>query len=168
MDVIESNYTLGDMYAVTLQTWRRPAARILILIGALVVIFLAIPVLFDGVSLQESIDWFPWLFYAGLTAFLLLFVFGACPLIAYYRSKCQEELGPNRFEFLDEGLRVQGPKAQSLVYWSAVKRVTATKNRLFIFIGPALAFIVPSRAFRDQAAFEAAFAEAKARSTTAN
>src|SRR5215213_5944016 len=117
MDSIEVNYTLGDMYSVTMQSWRRLLFRIVVLIGILVAVFIALPMVLDRVSFRESVSWFPWNFYLGLTAFLVFFLFGVCPLIAYFRSKRNGDLGPNRLKFSDEGVRIESPKGESLVYW---------------------------------------------------
>jgi hypothetical protein len=134
----------------------------LILFGVLIAAFIALPMITDGLSLRESAYPFPWDFYLGLILFLLLFIFGACPLISYFRLKRQGYLGPNHIGLSNDGARLDGPKGQSLVYWSAVKRLVQTKSRLFLFIGPSNAIVVPKRAFADQGGFEAAIGEAKA------
>jgi len=161
MAPIKVSYTLGDIYAVTTQSWRRLALRILILIGVLVAVFVVLPIVLDGLTFRESVRSFPWNFYFGLTAFLLLFLFGASPLIGFFRAKRQNLLGPHQLTLSNEGVRVESPKGQSLVYWSAIQRTTATRSRLFLFIGPMSALIFPRRAFRDQTSFEAAIGEAK-------
>lgn len=149
------------MYAVTIQSWRRLVLRIVIPFGVLTAIFVVWPILFDGLNFHESVRWFPWSFYLGLIAFLLAFLFVACPLIGYFRAKRQGVLGPNHFGLSPEGIRVESPKGQSLVYWSAVKRMAATKSRFFLFFGPVNALVLPRRAFESQAGFEAAQTEAR-------
>ena len=167
MDAVEVSYSLGDMYAVTFQSWRRLALKILILFGVLIAAFIALPIIMDGESLRETVCWFPWGFYLGLVAFLLLFLFGACPLISYFRLKRQGLLGPNQFEFSNDGVRLETRKGESLIYWSAVTRFVTTKNRLFLFIGPANALVLPRRAFGDQGSFNAVIANAKAQWSSA-
>lgn len=90
--------------------------------------------------------------YAGL--FYFVFLIGLCPLFSYFRTRRQGLLGPNRFSFNDGGVRVESPKADSLVFWPTFKRVVFTKQRLFLFVTPASAFILPRRAFDNQAEFE--------------
>jgi hypothetical protein len=168
VEQVEVTYTLGDMYAVTFQSWRRIVLKILILFGALIAAFIALPMITNGLTFRESAYWFPWDFYLGLVLFLLLFIFGACPPISYFRSKRQGFLGPNHIGLSSDGARLEGPKGQSLVYWSAVKHLVETKSRLFLFIGPSNAIVIPKRAFADQAGFEAAIGEAKAHLNASN
>jgi hypothetical protein len=96
-----------------------------------------------------------------LTVLLLLFVFGVCPLIGFFRAKRQGLLGPVQLTLSNEGVRVESRKGQSLVYWSAIPRTIATKSRLFLFIGSVTALVLPRRAFGDQKSFETAMSAAK-------
>jgi hypothetical protein len=168
MGQVEVYYTIGDMYAVTFQSWRRLILKIVILFGILIAVLIAISMFLDGASLNESVSWFPWDFYLGLVIILLLFIFCVCPLIAYLRTRRQGALGPNYFGWSDEGVRFENRKAKSLVYWSAVKRVVATKRRVFLFFGPANALVLPRRAFDDRESFDAAAREANAFWNAAN
>jgi hypothetical protein len=161
MDSIEVSYTLADIYAVTIQSWRRVALKILLPIGVLAAVFVAIPIALDGLTFRESVRSFPWDFYLGLTVLLLLFVFGVCPLIGFFRAKRQGLLGPVQLTLSNEGVRVESRKGQSLVYWSAIPRTIATKSRLFLFIGSVTALVLPRRAFGDQKSFETAMSAAK-------
>ena len=162
MEKIEVTYTKGDLYAVTFQSWRRILLKIFILFGVLIAAFIALPMITDDLSLRESAYWFPWDFYLGLIVFLLLLIFGACPLISFFRLKRQGFLGPNHIGLSKEGARLEGPKGESLIYWSAVKPLVETKSRLFLFVGPSNAIVLPRRAFVDQAGLSAAVGEAKA------
>lgn len=160
--MVEVSYTVGDLYAVTFQSWRRLIGRVLVLFGILIAIFIAVPIILDGLSFLESVRWFPWDFYLGLIGFLLLFLFGVCPLINYFRLKRQGVLGPNYFEFADDGVRLESPKGKLLVYWNAVTRFVTSQTRFLLFIGPANALVVPRRAFESQAGYEASISDAKA------
>lgn len=162
MAPVEVTYTLADIYAVTLHSWRTYAFRILILFGILMVIFIVL-LLLDGATIRESLSWFPFGLYLGLAAFLLAFLMGVAPLISYFRSKRQGTLGPNHIIATDEGVRIDGPKGQSLVYWSAFQRIVIAGNRLLLFIGPVQAFVFPKRVFPDEASFAACVKEAEAR-----
>jgi hypothetical protein len=155
METVEVTHTPGDIYAVTFQSWRRLVLRVVILFGILIAIFISLPIIIDGQSLRESVRWFPWDIYLGLIAFLLLFLFGAGPLIAYFRAKRQGALGPNVLALSDDGVRFEGPKGESLIYWHAFTRFVATRSRFLLFIGPANALVLPKRAFADQMSFEA-------------
>ena len=163
MESIEVTYTLGDWFAATLQSWRNYLFRVVLFVGVLAAVLITLPVVLDGASLQDVANWIPWelFLWAGLA--LLAFYMGVCPLISYFAAKRKGGLGPQRFALSDAGVRVEGPKGESLIYWSTLKRVTTSRDRLFLFIGPALAFVLPTRIFTDRVAFEAVVEEAKAR-----
>src|SRR5436190_4950483 len=154
MSAVEATYTVGDLYSVTIRSWRHILLRILISMGIMGLVFLAIPIVVDGATLRQSASWFPLELVLGLSAFLLLFIVGICPSIFYIRMRRQGLLGPNRTSFSDEGVKVESTKAQSLVFWPAFNRIAVTKARLFMFTTPASAIILPKRAFQGEAEFE--------------
>lgn len=151
---VEVNYTLGDLYAVAFHSWLSLLIRILLLPG-LVLVLLAILTVFGGTSLIDSVLGFPWEFILGLMGLIILIRMAVAPLANYFDGRRARNLGPIRFELRGEGIRVEARDGQTLVYWSAVKRVKATKSRLFLFTGQALAFVVPMRAFSNRGEFEA-------------
>jgi hypothetical protein len=150
---IRVHYAVSDIYAVTFRSWRRILLRISILFGILIALFIALPVA-DGSTFWESVSWFPWRMYLGLVAFLLGFLFGICPLISYIHAKRQGTVGPHFIGLSKEGLRLKSPQGESLVYWSGVKRIVASRSRLFAFISPSSAIILPRRAYDSQASFQ--------------
>jgi hypothetical protein len=154
-EAVETFYTAADMYAIAAQLWRRLAIRVIVLALIFFAVVVALPVVLDGVSFTRSVAWLPWRFGAGLTALMLVYYLGICPLIGYLRLRRQRGgLGPHRFKLLEEGIGVEGSRGQSLVYWRGLKRVAATKHRIFLFLSPATALILPRRAFESDAQFD--------------
>lgn len=156
-------YAIGDIYAVTFQSWKRIVFKILslfaILVGALIGLFS----LMDGSSVVEQVQSFPWKFYSGLIASLLLFVFLVAPAISYLRARRRGLLGPHQISVLDDGIKVESPQGESLLYWSAITRLVATSKRLFLFVSPVNALIVPRRAFANQDDFDDSIVQARHR-----
>lgn len=64
-------------------------------------------------------------------------------------------LEPQWFEAVAEGFEARSDRGHSLVRWSAVRRLEVEGTRLFVFVSPDSAYIVPSRAFAADADFEA-------------
>ncbi|MCB1592117.1 MAG: YcxB family protein [Alphaproteobacteria bacterium] len=58
------------------------------------------------------------------------------------------------FRLLSDCIQELTSRSETLYKWSAVKGVDQDRNHIFIFLGPSLAYIVPKRAFADEAAFE--------------
>src|SRR5215212_2803208 len=148
------------MFAVTAQAWRRTVLVVAIIVAMMAIVVAGLPVVLDGVSVQDSLAWVPWQICLWVGVVLLLFYFAACPLIGYARLKRQGLLGLHRFTLLDDGVRVESPRGETLAYWQGLKRVTATPSRLFLFVGPTMAFVLPRRAFHDPAEFDVAVADA--------
>ncbi len=157
---IDVNYTLGDLYAVTLQSWRSHLVRLLPL-PAIVLIILIVLAAVGGSSVAESVLEFPWEFILGLVALILVLRAGVVPFANYLDGRRNRDLGPIRFELSGEGIRIEARDGKSILYWSAVRRVKATKNRLFLFTGPALAYILPRRAFSEDTDFAQAVEQAR-------
>jgi len=63
----------------------------------------------------------------------------------------------------DAGLRDSGSQGDSVTPWKAIREVTRSEDRLFIFTGPAEAHIVPRRAFGSAAEMEAFAKEVEGR-----
>lgn len=158
-NTVEVTYTLGDLYAVTLQSWRTHLFVILLLPVIVLAILMLLAVI-GGSSIVDSIFEFPWEFIFGLVGLLLLARVGLSPLISYIDARRARNLGPIRFELSGDGIRIEAQDGQSLLYWSAVKRVAATRRRLFLFTG-STALILPRRVLRDQAQFEATIYQAR-------
>lgn len=154
MESVETTYRLSDLYAVNFRAWRS-YIRALLILEAFFVGLILIPLLLDGWSLGEALrtaDW--WLpLLVGAIVLFLWFVF--CPLIGFWRTKRMDALGPNRYSFESNIIRVETPRIESLVKWSAVKRIVVSRDRLFLFIRPGVAFIIPRRAFNSDEGFQA-------------
>jgi hypothetical protein len=69
--------------------------------------------------------------------------------------------GPRRIEISPAGLRETGGIADTLTPWSSIRDVAATPAAAYFFILKNAAQIVPSHAFRDQAAFDGFVAAAQ-------
>src|SRR6476469_9900456 len=127
LESVETTYRLSDLYAVNFRAWRS-YIRALLILEAFFVGLILIPLLLDGWSLGEALrtaDW--WLpLLVGAIVLFLWFVF--CPLIGFWRTKRMDALGPNRYSFESNIIRVETPRIESLVKWSAVKRIVVSRD----------------------------------------
>jgi hypothetical protein len=78
---------------------------------------------------------------------IVAFWFGLCPFLAYLRVKRAGAGGPNTFALTDQGIRLQTPRSESVVYWNAVRRTVSNSQRLYLFFSSPGAIIVPRRSF---------------------
>jgi len=162
MGSVEVNYELSDLYAVNFRAWRTYLKIVAVLETIFIALILVLP-LIDGATLLQAIEQADWWFALGMGLILLIFYAGFCPLIGYFRSKRQKVLGPNYFSFDGEGVSVENAKAKSVVFWSGITRVLRSDTRLFLFIRPGVAFIIPRRALPSFEAFSMLAEEADAR-----
>lgn len=146
MESIETTYRLSDMFAVTMRAWRT-YLRAFILLEIFFVGMIVVPGLIEGWGTAAVLRYADWVFPICAGLFLILAWFGLCPLLAYWRTKRQRALGPNRFRLESDGIRVEAPRAESLIYWPSVKRVIASRQRLFLFVTNSSALIIPRRSF---------------------
>lgn len=149
---IEVAYTLGDLYALNLQMWRYWAILIAVLVAFIVCIQVLFSVL-DGLNIFQafmSIDWqFPSILVVVLAAWILTTTF-----VGYWWSRWRRKFVLTRFTVADDGISVKNSKAESLLFWSALKKVRSTRKRLFLFISSNHALILPRRCFSDEAEFD--------------
>ena len=162
MESVEVNYSLSDLYAVNFRAWRTYLKITLILEAIFIAIVLA-PLLIDGATFLQAIEWADWRFPLGMAVFLVVFYVGICPLIGYFRSKRQKMLGPNYFSFGEEGVSVENPKSKSVVFWSGIKNVVKSDRRLFLYLRPGVALIIPKRALPSVESFDTLADEASSR-----
>lgn len=154
LGVIEVTYSIGDLFAINLRAWRIYLRWLVISELVFIGIIIVFPRDYSPTWLDALRDvdwWFP----LGFGVILLAFWFGVCPLIGYLRSKRRRVLGPNGFSLSVRGVDVRTPDTESLVYWSGIKRVLRTKQRLYLFMTPASALIMPRRAFATNESFDA-------------
>jgi hypothetical protein len=163
MGPVTMTYTLGDMFAVTAQSWRTLLAIILVGEAAIFAFVILLSIVNDGMTFAQAAYWFPWRVLAWVAlVWVVTFVF-VSPLARFARAKFQRGLGPVNLWLQSEGLQIEAPNAQSLVYWSGFKRLVATPRRLYLFVRTRAAVIVPRRAFGNDAEFEAFAAAAEER-----
>jgi hypothetical protein len=151
---ITVTYGMGDLFAINFRAWRVYLRAFIIIEIFLVGVILIFPLL-DGLSLSASLRIADWWLPPTIGVPLVGFWFGICPLIGYFRSKRRGVLGPIRFSFSARGIDFVTPKAESLVYWSAVRRILRTERRLYLFLTASSAFILPRRAFATDHEFKA-------------
>jgi hypothetical protein len=117
----------------------------------------------EGWTLAEAIRGIDWLVLLIGGLILVAVMFTLCPLAIFWRLKRRGFLGPNRLELADNGVKTAGPAAESLVYWSAIQKITQTGRHLFMFIAPGSALMVPRRAFASDGDFRAFVSAAEQR-----
>jgi len=154
LESIAMNYRLSDMFAVNFRAWRS-YLRALVIVELIFVAVILVPLLLDGRSFRDVVRFADWWFPLLMSLVMLVLWFGLCPFISYWRTKRLGALGPNRFWFEEKGIKVQTPRIDSLVYWSALKRISVSKERLFLFVTPGAALIIPRRAVPSDHEFEA-------------
>ena len=154
---IEVTYRLTDLFAINFRAWRSYLKQLVV--GEL--IFVGIIVTISLVSrrgLLAGLHGVHWRFLAMLGSalgfFLIAYWFAACPLIGYLQRKRRGMLGPIRFSLRARGVEAVGPNSESLSYWSGIKKVVQTKRRLYLFLTPASALIMPRRAFATDDEFQ--------------
>ena len=92
-----------------------------------------------------------------LIAFLLLNRFGAY-LGAWTMGRLARRSGTLREQVLtvaDDCFRAESSRGKTEIRWTAVPKIRRTEARLFVYLTPYQAFIVPVRAFGSAAEFEA-------------
>jgi hypothetical protein len=62
-------------------------------------------------------------------------------------------LAERHFVFGTAGIQTRSEFGESALKWSAIERIEETPARLFLWLGPANAIIVPARAFSTEAGF---------------
>ena len=166
MGEVVVTYRLADIYGAMLHGWRR-LARLLIVVELLWIVLIVGINLADDATFYEAIRWIDWklLLIGGLV--LIAFWFGLCPLLGYWRIKGAGVLGPSRFSLVDRGIRIESPKAESVVYWSGIRRTIQTSSRFYLFLVTTGAIIIPRRAFDSDAAYRAWIDEAMRRQAEA-
>jgi hypothetical protein len=135
----------------------------IIIIGevALVAVVVGLAVIVGGESIVDAIRWTPWEILAIIAAVWIVAFCVVSPLIGYLLMWRQRALGPHLLSLRVEGVRVESPSGQTLIYWSSFRRIVATRQRLYLFLKLRSALIVPRRCFQESAGFEAFVAAAK-------
>ena len=162
MESVEVNYELSDLYAVNFRAWPTYLKIVAILEAIFIALILGLPLL-DGATVLQAIESADWWFALGMGLILLIFYAVFCPLIGYVRSKHQKVLGPNYFSFSDDGVSVENAKSKSVVFWSGIAKVVTSNRRLYLFLRPGVALIIPKRASPDIEAFNRLAREAENR-----
>ncbi len=158
---VEVTYRLADLFAVAIQSWRRILLIIILGEAVLFAVMVGLAVIIDGESLKEAVHWIPWKMLA-LVALVWIATFAVLsPVLGYARMRRQGSLGPHFYWLCDQGVRAETPSGRTLVYWSAFRRVFATKYRLYLFLRSRGALIMPRRAFDSEENFEAFAAAAR-------
>ena len=143
---IEVTYRMSDLFAVSFRNWRVYLRSLLILEMTIVVVIVGIALL-DGASFRAAVGWLELEVLAVLgLAVLVLWVVILAP-ISYVVARMRGTLGPHCFYFGNDGVTVAGAKANSTHYWSGLRRVIRSNDRLYLYISAGLAFILPKRAF---------------------
>jgi hypothetical protein len=70
-----------------------------------------------------------------------------------YSQGKNDVVGPQKYSISSEGVRDTNELSEGIVKWEAVENVVQTGNHLFITIRPNKSFIIPKRAFSDDASF---------------
>jgi hypothetical protein len=63
------------------------------------------------------------------------------------------DIGLHKISFSPEGLHDTTEFEENSAKWQAVQEIIQTDRRLFIMVGPNAAYIIPQRAFNDEATF---------------
>ena len=150
---IEVTYSAADIVALNLLVW--PFWLSLVAIFAVILVIL--PLIFgviDGIPARDfvrSIDW-------SFTAWLLLILIGwviAVTVFTYWVRRRRGLHGPMRFRLTDEGVAVRNRRMDLVVFWPAIRSITISESRLFLFLTRRTALIVPQKAFDNDADFRA-------------
>ena len=150
---VEVSYTIADHYAVVVSAGHRYLVRILVPLGILGAIFVALGVALSGETMGEALASFPWELWGWLAGALGILNFGIVPLIAWFSLNRRQGGQPLTIAIQQDGVSVTSKNGAGLVYWSAIKRISATESRLLLFVGMASAIIVPARALPDNRTF---------------
>jgi hypothetical protein len=153
-------YTLPDIYAGLLHAWRR-FLRMLIVVELFWIVLIIGVALLNGATVVESLSNLPWKLLVIGGVLLVVFWFGICPLIGYFRMRRSGVIGPNQVTVTDRGIKLVTPRAESLVYWSGIRRTVLTSERFYLFLVTAGAIIVPRRSFGDVSDFSSFAAAAR-------
>jgi hypothetical protein len=159
VEVVEADVTADDVAAFFRWIGQREHGRRRILVLVAAMLFLPVLVLggffFDtGVSRMVFYDVLrPLLvvFYAVLIVYLLV-IWSMPRLAAKQLEKQPGAIGRRRYEAGDDAFRSQNEVIDVQVRWSGVTGVEETPEHIFVLTGPHAAFVVPRRAFADDAA----------------
>jgi len=107
-------------------------------------------------------------FYVAIPMMLIvLAIAGIAPIIQLRARKKQGWDIPMLVRLSDDGISVDHPKGGQRMIWNALRKVRATRDRLFLFTTPACAFIIPKRCFESEAEFQRWIAYSEQRWTEA-
>ncbi|MEO7411644.1 MAG: YcxB family protein [Sphingomicrobium sp.] len=160
--------TLGDHFAVVIRSWRTLGIYWLLALVTATAIW-SLDLFFDDCGCVSLRD-FPWRIFLGMGVFFSALFLLITPLISHWRVKRMLKGKPIVMQLLRSGVSTKLPSAEGVSYWSALKRVIRTEDRLLLFVGRCSAFVIARRAFDDLNEFDrwAAIAEerfAEARSS---
>jgi hypothetical protein len=140
-----------------MQLYRRIAVALVILMGVTLALY---------AILRQPLPL--WQAGLGLVAAALLWTL-ASPVVQgkliEQRARRSELLVPQSFEIADEGFEARSSRGHSLVKWSAIPAFEIEDGRLFVFVSHESAYIIPRRAFADDAKFDAFVTAARERWT---
>jgi hypothetical protein len=92
-------------------------------------------------------------FLMGIIALIILYF--AMPILQLSgRRKIYGDF-PLTVQLTDDGVSTRHPAQDALFFWTAIKDVALTRDRLFLFTTPNCAIILPSRIFSSDAQFKA-------------
>ena len=149
---IEVRYTLADSYALVAQNWHY-WTEILALLAALLIGMPTVFAVLDGhdwITALHSVDWF---FAAAVLALACVFILVAAAL-GYGWAKWKKLIVPTKFLVTEQGVSLTNAYVESVMRWSAFKRVETGNDRLFLFVTRRTAFSLPRRAFANDAQFD--------------
>ena len=152
VETIETIYSLSDVGAVAIRMWR----RLVILILLLPTLISMIPVVFsliDGESISEALLLVDVQLIAILIGFFAILI-TLSALVSFWLRRRKGLLGPTFLTLADNGLSVSDHRIDAMVHWAAVRRVIATRERLFFLLDSRNMIVAAARDFSTRTNFE--------------
>lgn len=169
---VDYDLRIDDLVAYSLHWMRGDRASRQIRLMTRIVLPLALASLgiagiYFSTQAGEHVDDFWWVYLAFLVVYTLysLLLYDSVSkrrLKAMYATgRNSALLGATRMELRSDALWRRTALTEGWVKWAGVEAIENTSDHLFIVIGVGAAYMVPRRAFIDQAAFEAFTVEAR-------
>ena len=128
-------------------------------LGGIVVFCILLPLIVTAYTPTKGVGWGV-IAGASVVVFVPLFLFVFQPWIVSrsVRRRLKERgnariLEPQMVEITPEGIRRSSDSSESFNLWKAVVRIANTDAHAFIYLTSTAAFVIPSRAFVDEASF---------------
>jgi hypothetical protein len=166
MDTVTFRVEVADLKAFQRRVSRTSPAvrRMRIFIGGM---FLVLS--FLQTSRRDYEGWGEWLIHfiavfalmAGVGSLLIFGINRLAEIGAFRGAERHGVLGEHTITLTPEGLHEQTAVNESKTAWRGIHRIDATKDHLFIFLQPAMAHVIPRRAFPTPADADAFLAKAR-------